>query len=226
MAMKIVRSYYSLVRQRQADETRTRIADAARKLILNKGYEAGTMEAIAREAGVATPTVYAVFGSKRRILTELIDRAAFGPAYQELIGEVMELVDPVARLRFAARIARQIYDSERSEFELLRKAGVLNLELAGIEEEKECGRYEAQAPTITMLIQSARLLPGLDEKEARDIFWTLTSRDVYRMFVIERKWSSDRYEKWLSDVIVSALVAKRGSARGAAGRATSHHRPS
>lgn len=208
MAKKNIRSYYSLVRQRQADETRTRIAAGARKLILNKGYEAATMEAIAREAGVATPTVYAVFGSKRRILTELIDRAAFGPAYQELVGEAMEQVDAVARLRFAARIARQIYDSERSEFDLLRKAGVVIPELAAIEREKECGRYEAQAPSISLLVQSGRLLPGLDEKEARDIFWTLTGRDIYRMLVIERKWSSDRYEKWLSDVILSALVIK------------------
>ena len=208
MAKKIVRSYYSLVRQRQADETRARIAAATRQLILTKGYEAATIEAIAREAGVATPTVYAVFGSKRHLLTDLIDRAAFGPAYQALVGEVQEMVDPVARLRFAARIARQIYDAERLEFDLLRKAGVVIPELVAIEQEKECGRYEAQAPTITLLVESGRLRSGLDQKEARDIFWTFTARDVYRMLVSERKWSSDRYEKWLSNAIVSALVGE------------------
>ncbi|MDB6108460.1 MAG: Transcriptional regulator, TetR family [Pedosphaera sp.] len=209
MAKKKVRSYYSLVRQRQADDTRARIAAAARQLILTKGYDAATMEAIARDAGVATPTVYAVFGSKRQILTELIDRAAFGPAYQELVGEVMEIVEPVSRLQFAARIARQIYDSERSEFDLLRKAGVVIPELAAIEREKECGRYEAQAQSISLLVRSGQLPPGLDETEARDIFWTLTGRDIYRMLVIEREWSSDRYEKWLSEAIVSSLVAKK-----------------
>jgi AcrR family transcriptional regulator len=209
MAKKIVRSYYSLVRQRQADETRARIAAAARQLILNQGYEVATIEAIARVAGVATPTVYAVFGSKRRILTELIDRAAFGPAYQALVGEVKDLVDPIARLQLSARIARQVYDSERLEFDLLRKAGVVIPELAAIEHEKECGRYEGQASTITLLVQSGQLLSGLDEKEARDIFWTLTARDIYRMLVIERKWSSDRYEKWLSNAIVSALVIQK-----------------
>ena len=209
MAKKIVRSYYSLVRQRQADETRARIAAAARQLILNEGYEVATIEAIAREAGVATPTVYAVFGSKRRILTELIDRAAFGPAYQALVGEVKDLADPVARLRLSARIARQVYDSERLEFDLLRKAGVVIPELAAIEHEKECGRYEGQASTITLLVQSGQLRSGLDEKEARDVFWTLTARDIYRMLVIEREWSSDRYEKWLSEAIVSALVIQK-----------------
>jgi len=82
-------------------------------------------------------------------------------------------------------------------------------ELAAIEYEKEAGRYEGQAPTITLLVESGQLLPGLDEKQARDIFWSLTARDMYRMLVIERKWSSDRYEKWLGDTIVSALVIQK-----------------
>jgi TetR/AcrR family transcriptional regulator, regulator of cefoperazone and chloramphenicol sensitivity len=207
MAKKKIRSYYSLVRQRQADETRTRIATAARDLILAKGYAAATIEAIARQAGVATPTVYAVFGSKRRILTELIDRAAFSPVYQDLVGEALQLTEPIARLRMAPRIAREIYDSERSEFDLLHQAGVVLPELEAIEREKECGRYEAQAQTIAILVQSGLLKPGLEEKEARDIFWTLTARDVYRMLVVERGWSSDRYEHWLGDAIVAALVA-------------------
>jgi AcrR family transcriptional regulator len=221
MAKKIVRSYYSLVRQRQADETRARIAAAARQLILTKGYEAATIEAIAREAGVATPTVYAVFGSKRRILSELVDRAAFGPVYQDLVAKVTELQEPSARLRLAARIARQIYDSERSELDLLRKAGVIIPELAAIEEERECGRYDAQAPTIAYAVQSGQLLPGLNEKEARDLLWTLTGRDIYRMLVVQRKWSSKRYENWLSDAIVAALLVRKRVKAGSGGRGES-----
>jgi AcrR family transcriptional regulator len=211
MPPKKIRSYYSLVRQRRADETRAGIAAATRRLILEKGYEAATMEAIAREAGIATPTVYAVFGSKRRILTELADRAAFGPGYQTLIREVEKLTDPVARLRQAARIARQVYDSERKEFDILRKAGVVIPELAAIEQEKENGRYEGQAHTISFLVQSRHMLPQLTEKEARDVLWTLTGRDIYRMLVVERGWSSDRYEKWLSNAIVAALVTVKRS---------------
>ena len=208
MAKKIVRSYYSLVRQKQADETRARIAAAARHLILSKGYEAATMDAIAREAEVAPATIYATFGSKRRILKELIDQAAFGPAYQDLVDQAMQLKDPVERLRMAPRIARQIYDSEHAEFELLRNAGVIIPELAAIEREKEGGRYEAQSPTITLLVQSGKLRADLDEGKARDIFWTLTARDIYRNLVIERGWTSNQYEAWISEAIVHALVTK------------------
>jgi len=116
------------------------------------------------------------------------------------------MTNPIARLKCAARIARQIYDSERSEFDLLREAGVVIPELAAIEREKEIGRHEAQGPSIALLKQAGRLRTDLNEAEARDIFWALTGRDIYRMLVIERKWSSDLYENWLTQTIVSTLV--------------------
>jgi hypothetical protein len=33
-----------------------------------------------------------------------------------------------------------------------------------------------------------------------------TSRDVYRMLVHAGGWTPDRYESWLSETLVSALV--------------------
>jgi AcrR family transcriptional regulator len=210
MAKKTIRSYYSLVRSKQADATRARIAAAARRLILSRGFEAATIGAIARDAGVAVPTVYAVFGSKRRILTELVERAAYGPVFQKLIGQAEGLADPEARLRMVARIARQVYDGERSESELLRKARVVLPELAAREEERNCGRYEAHGLTVGCLIRAGRLNPALSVQEARDILWAFTARDLYRLLVVERKWRVKRYEEWLADALVSALtVAKK-----------------
>ena len=50
------RTYQSPARQRQADETRCRIAAAARQLLLTHGYAGMTVDAIAKEAGVAAAT--------------------------------------------------------------------------------------------------------------------------------------------------------------------------
>jgi AcrR family transcriptional regulator len=217
MTKKPIRSYYSLVRSKQADETRARIANAARKLILSHGFDAATIEAIARAARVAVPTVYAVFGSKRRILTELVERAAYGPVFQKLIGEAEGLADPVARLRLTARIARQVYEGERAESELLRKARVVLPELAAREEERNCGRYEAHCVSIDHLARAGRLNPALTVPEACDVMWMYTSRDICRLLVLERKWTLDRYEQWLADALVTSLVGGKRKA-GAAGR--------
>lgn len=215
MSKKPIRSYYSLVRAKQADGTRARIAAAARKLILSRGFEAATVGAIAKEAGVAIPTVYAVFGSKRRILAELVDRARFGPAFQKLKDQAEGLDDPVARLRITARIVRQVCDGERSEIELLRKARVVTPEIEARYEELECGRYEAQCLTVKLLVRAGRLKPGVSAQEARDLLWTFTSRDMYRLLVADRGWSSARYERWLGETLVAMLV-KESPPRSAA----------
>ena len=206
MAAKQKRSYQSAVRERQAAETRQRIAAAARRLLAAKGYAAMTIDAVAREAEVAAQTVYAVFGSKVGILNEILDEVRFDETYQELVRQARSAPDPQARLRYAARIARQIFDSERPILDLLRGAGVLAPELSRVEQERESMRYERQAPLIEYLAKKKHLRPGLKPARAREILWALTSRDLYRMLVRERGWPSQEFEDWLGRTLVEALM--------------------
>ncbi|MDR1124518.1 MAG: TetR/AcrR family transcriptional regulator [Deltaproteobacteria bacterium] len=74
MENKKSRPYTSTIRKQQALETRNRIADAAEGLIKGAGYENATINTIAATAGVATQTVYSVFGSKAGILVYLLTR--------------------------------------------------------------------------------------------------------------------------------------------------------
>lgn len=57
----------------RAAEKRRRILDAARLLILRDGLRGTTMEAIAREAGIAKPTLYAQFADKEAVFTGILD---------------------------------------------------------------------------------------------------------------------------------------------------------
>jgi hypothetical protein len=79
--------------------------------------------------------------------------------------------------------------------------------LAALEKESEDRRYEAQAPNIALLLQSGRLRPELDATTARDVLWSLTGRELYRMLVRERGWTSERYEAWLADMLMQALLS-------------------
>jgi AcrR family transcriptional regulator len=213
VAVKKKRAYQSPVRQRQADETRQRIASAARRLLEEKGYAGMTMEAVAKEAGVALPTVYAAFGSKSRILTEILDEARFGDSYLEAVREALATTDPCEKLKYAARIARRIYESEGSVLDLLRGAGVVVPELARLERERECDRYEAQAKLVDYLAHSKRLRADLNRKRAQDILWMLTSRDVYRMLTSEKGWSPEEFEIWLKRTLVETLASGAKSAK-------------
>jgi len=200
------RPYKSLVRKRQAVDTRRRIIEAARQLLQRAGYDGMTVEAIAQRAQVSAQSVYALFKSKAGILTELLDQSTFGDEYEEAVRQAMSASDPETRLRLAARIARQIHEPLSAAFDLLRGAGVVAPELAKLEQQRERLRYERQERMIISLRDAKRLRLGLNHQTARDIFWMLTGRDVYRMLVRERRWSPQKYQDWLADTLVRSLL--------------------
>ena len=205
--------YKSLVRERQAADTRRRIVEATRQLLQKEGYAGMTIEAIARRAEVSAQSVYAIFKSKTGILIELLDESTFGPEYEEAVRKALSEKDPETRLRLAAPIARQIHDALSATFDLLRGSGVVAPELAKLERQRECLRYERQERMIISLRDAGRLRAELDYTTARDIFWTLTGRDIYRMLVRERGWSSQKYQDWLADTLVRSLLGPQRKSR-------------
>lgn len=175
-----------------------------------------TIEAIARRAEVSAQSVYSIFKSKTGILIELLDQSTFGPEYEEAVRKALSAEDPETRLRLAAPIARQIHDAQSAAFDLLRGAGVVAPELAKLEHERECLRYERQERMIISLRDARRLRQDLDYTAARDILWMLTGRDIYRMLVRERGWSSQKYQEWLADTLVRSLLGPQRRSRSAA----------
>ena len=208
MAEKKKRAYSVNTRLRQAQDTRFRITAAAAELLVSVGYDAMTIDSIAERAEVSSQTVYAAFRSKAGILAELLDKSAFDSDYQTLTREALEHDNPPERLRFAARIARHIYEAQVKTIDLVQGAGVLAPELAILIQEREQMRFKHQTHMIDFVVKSAALKPNLDRVRAHDILWTLTSRDIYRMLVVGRGWSPQAYEDWLGDILVQQLLTK------------------
>lgn len=199
------RSYRSPARIQQADETKKRIVTAAHNLLSKEGFAAMTVSAVAKAAGVSTQSVYAIFSSKTGLLDAVIDVARFGDRYRQLVAQALGAEDPLQRLRFAAAIARQIYDSEQGMIELMGGAGVVSPDLANKMKHREMDRRKAQSPVIDRLEETGRLKPGLDREKAADILWALTGRDLYRLLVQIQGWPADQYQEWLADSLIAAL---------------------
>ncbi len=207
MAQTKKRPYKSLVRERQADDTRRRIVEATRQILEKEGYAEMTIEAIAQQAEVSAQSVYAIFKSKAGILAEVLDQSTFGSEYDDAVRQALNASEPEARLRIAARIARQIHEAQSATFDVLRGAGVVAPELAKLEQHREHLRRERQEKMIILLRDAKRLRPELNYESARDILWMFTGRDVYRMLVRERGWSPQKYQDWLAEMLIAALLA-------------------
>ena len=200
------RPYHSLARERQAEESRQRILDAARSLFLKRGYSGTTVDAIAEGAGLSPKTVTAVFGTKLGVLTELLRPSTFGQRYQQLLERLQTDADPVQRVALVAEITCQVYSALAPELNLLRGAASIAPELAELARQVEARRRENQGRLITYLVSRGVLHHGLQPEEATDELWALSSYDLYRLLVVERGWASERYEAWLAKVLHQRLL--------------------
>lgn len=200
------RRYDASLRAERALAARERVLDAAKQLFTARGVDKVTITEIASSAGVSAPTLYALFQSKTGILKAVVERSFFNPRYAEIAQQAEKARDPEDILRMTASISRVILDTERNEIGLMRGLSVLSSELRSIEAELEAVRFtiqEKRAKRLVALVPAARRL-GLSR--VRDILWMYTGRDVYRMLVLERGWSSDDYETWLAETLISTLM--------------------
>ncbi|WP_051783990.1 TetR/AcrR family transcriptional regulator [Lentzea aerocolonigenes] len=190
------RAYNTSRRAEQARQTRRRIAEAARKLFVERGFHVVTMADIAAEAGVAYQTVYAVFGNKKRLTHEIIWTTFDVENVHDLLAELPDAPDREARLRSAAHIARVVSERLGQLLRFLQESG--DPELLAEYREVESRRRKQQRPLF------AEVLSGQEEL---DVLWAMTGSHLYLQLVDGRGWSADRYEQWLGDSLVALLPA-------------------
>ncbi|MDP9194153.1 MAG: TetR/AcrR family transcriptional regulator [Acidobacteriota bacterium] len=88
-------------REREREEIRTRILDAARELFANEGVESVTMRRIADRIEYSPTAIYFHFKDKEALLAELCDCDFRSFAHGFI--EIAQIPDPVERLRAAGQ---------------------------------------------------------------------------------------------------------------------------
>lgn len=199
-------------RAEKARATRQRMRKAALQLFREQGYAATTMQAIADRAGVAVQTLYFTFGSKRALLSEILDIAIAGDEEpvatleRPHVQALMDDPDPVAQLRGQARITRGVYMRLAPILEVIRGAATADPDLAELWENSIKQRATVMERFIAALDGKTRLRDGLDQAVAVDIGLALQGPELYEFLVSRRGWSPDQYENWLADALVCQLL--------------------
>ena len=206
-AKKTKRGYDASRRRASSDERRGRILQTARNLFGHYGYGATSIERIAGEAGVAVPTVYAMYRSKRAMLFALLDQA---DAQADVAGLLRDLHatagDPRKQLRRLVSFTCRFYGQAGDIVDIARGAGSTNEDLLALWQEGEERRLRGQKPLVDAWYRSGALRKKINAEEALDILWAMTGADHYRLFVVDRKWSAARYEVWLENTLARLLL--------------------
>ena len=191
-------------RQRQAEETRLQIAQAARSLFAERGYAATTIAAIADEADIPAPTIYSAFGSKAKIL-EKITRIWMTDAQTVSIAEAsLAEPDPTEQLRMFAELNRRQLEVGWDVIAIYQEAARSDPQMAAVLRSVLASR-EGE---IRKLVRAMKphLKPGLSVDAALDACLALSVPEIYRTLV-ERDWTPGRYQTWLGDLLVDQLLA-------------------
>ena len=191
-------------RQRQAQETKDRVVAAARTLMGRQGWGATSIDAIAVEAGVAPQTIYAAFGNKRALLEGMRDVMLRDSKIPELMARAGAEPDGRRRLELWAELVRRQMETSYDVISIHRQAAASDPSIAADYRKVLDNRARSFRAFVHDL--RADLAPGVDERAATDLLWCFSNEEIYRELVKERRWSADRYERWLAATLVAQLI--------------------
>jgi AcrR family transcriptional regulator len=193
-----VKSY----RQVQAEETRLRIARAARSLFAARGYGATSIDAIAKDAGVATRTVYSAFGTKREILSLICDLWLSEAGALERAQQVFAIEDPAERLRGAAAWLTNLYAAGFDVVLIFEAATDESPETKALLRSKLAGRNQVMDAMIASLETTLRV----PLKQAQAVYRALAAPGVYQELVDESGWTPEEFESFVADSLHRQLL--------------------
>jgi AcrR family transcriptional regulator len=208
--VKSGRSYSSPVRDEQAARTKARILDAAADLFLDHGYGTTTIKAIADRADVARDTVHAVFGSKARVLTALIDQRLVPDGSVANVRQrpdsqaIKDEPDQHRQIALLATFLAALSTELRPVYEVLRTAGAVEPEMRAVLAEMDGYRMKNMQAYAKWIAARGRL--RMSTKRAGETLWALASPDVARLLCDQLGWSESQHAHWLADSLTRTLL--------------------
>ncbi len=206
MVQPAKRSYDSPLRKKRALDTRRLILESAASLFTKQGFSATTFDQIAEKAGVATPTVYVVFGSKRGIVDELINELKNRTGVGDRFRVIMESHSSHEMLATSAAITRVYSETGGALISAIEAAAAADRDVGTVWIKAENSRRRGQTLLVEKLADQKVLQKGLTAAKGGEVLWALSSHGVYVSLVERCGWTPDQFEQWLLDTSKKVLL--------------------
>lgn len=206
------------LRQAQTALTEQRIIAAATELFVADGYQATTLEAVAKRARVGARTVYVRFGTKASLFKRVVDVAIVGDtAPVGVLGRdwmQRSMTAPTAAERIAASAAagRQIMERSGALFAVAQQAAAVE---PLIESEWQAGRLgtrKAQEVFWTAMAADGMLPAGADVEWLIETTAVLGAAETYLLITRLSGGDLDQYEQWIVTTWTRLAAASAGPA--------------
>lgn len=200
VGIAVRRRYRSQLRERQAEQTRRAVVQAAHDLFAANGWAATGMREVAATAGVALETVYSHFSSKRGLLCAVLDATVVGDDAPVPMAQRPEFLAlgrgrRAARVRAAARLVTVVHVRTAAMAKVLRQAAPADDEIAEMLQSTR-DRQRSDVATAFELVMGRP--PTTAE---RDGVWAIVSPEVYLLLVEESGWTPEQFEVWVAATV-------------------------
>ncbi len=190
------------------DETRARLLDGARRLLVERGYHGVTIDEIAKEAGISRQAVYAYhFGSKSEFLIALLVHVEAVEGIAELLRPSDEAASGVEALREAVNATAEFERRVHDVATMLLAARRSDDAAAATWADRMARKREGFGRLVSRLAEEGDLRPDWTPQDAADLAYALLSSQVFDVLVSERGWSVDQYAARIWRALASAIVA-------------------
>ncbi|PRX43644.1 TetR family transcriptional regulator [Prauserella shujinwangii] len=199
-------------RARKAAETRARMLAAARRLFVEHGYAATSMQAVAKEAGVAVQTLYFTFATKRALLSELVDVEVAGDMEpvatldRPWVAEALA-APPERLLRLVVEGTGRIHTRVAPVLEVVRSAAAADPEIAALWRANIEQRHTVLTTFAGALAARSALRPGVGTGRVADMMLATLSPETYLLLVSRRGWSHEEWADWATGTLRCQLLA-------------------
>lgn len=194
-------------RAQRARQTRQRMLDAARDLFVAQGYGATTLQEVAAHAGVAVQTIYFTFGNKRSLLKELVDTTIAGDDAPVATMDRQWFRNALAAETAEAQLwehvagARAVLERFAPITTMVTTAAATDGEVAELWPHDTDPRYTVQSTAATSLMNKPGARADVSAELAADVLYGLLSPEVYLLFVRERGWAPEHWQRWAYDTL-------------------------
>jgi AcrR family transcriptional regulator len=196
-----------------AEETQRVIVEAAARLFLECGYHGTSIGKIAQEAGVAVQTIYNSIGSKRDVLSRVLDFAAAGervpvPVPVFMREQAEREFDPVRIIEQLVEFWQGALPRTAPVFRIIRDAAGIDPEAATLERDRAGQRLRHYETAARLLDQRQALRDGLTIDQAATTIFTIGHPDIYRTLVLDGGWDDRQWATWARATLVAALIKR------------------
>jgi AcrR family transcriptional regulator len=198
-------------KQLAAEETQRVIVEAASRMFLERGYTATSIGRIAAEAGVAVQTIYNAVGSKRDLLSRVLDLAAAGerapvPVRQFMRDQGESEPDPRRIVAQLVEFWRGALPRTAPVFRIIREAAAADPEIAALEQDRSAQRLHNYRQAAQLLVGRNALRPGITTESATAMIFAIGHPETYRALVLDGSWDEDAWSNWARETLEAALL--------------------